>query len=279
MTVHTERRGEAGEILVVTLDRPERRNALDHATLQELLGALGDADGVRALVLTGAARHFCAGADLTGVEDAAFATTLQQVLDGLCNASFPTIAAIEGAALGAGTQLAVACDLRVATPDALFGIPAAKLGLMVNHWTVQRVELLAGPGPARAMLLAAEVLSGADAFRVGMVNRSAPASPPDAPEPAPDPAGQEAPTTVVGGPPGAEDLPPVLVEALRWAQSIVALAPLTIAGHKLMLNRLGPAPRPDPEVTAAFDRAWASNDFHEGIAAFRERRAPVFRGE
>ena len=85
------------------------------------------------------------------------------MLDGAARRAVPVIAAVEGAALGAGTQLAVACDLRVATPDARFGIPAAKLGLMVDHWTVQRLALLAGHGPARAMLLAAEVLDGAAA--------------------------------------------------------------------------------------------------------------------
>ncbi|MBA3282326.1 MAG: enoyl-CoA hydratase/isomerase family protein, partial [Acidimicrobiia bacterium] len=151
MTVHTETRGEGDAVTVVTLDRPERRNAVDHGTLDELTEALEDASArsTRVLVLTGAAGHFCAGADLTGVEDASFATLLQGVLDRLRDVSFPTIAAVEGAALGAGTQLAVACDLRVAAATASFGIPAAKLGLMVNHWTVQRVAALAGASTAR----------------------------------------------------------------------------------------------------------------------------------
>src|SRR4029077_13054307 len=148
----------------------------------------------RALVLTGAGGHFCAGADLTGLEDDGFARVLRTVLDGLRDAPFPTIAAVDGAALGAGTQLAIACDLRVATPRARFGIPAAKLGLMVDHWTVERLALLAGHGPARAMLLAADELSGEAALRLGLVQRA-------------------------GG----------LDAALEWAGAIAELAPLTIA--------------------------------------------------
>lgn len=246
MTVHTETRGEGDAITVVTLDRPERRNAVDHDTLAELTEVLQAAAArpTRVLVLTGAAGHFCAGADLTGVEDASFATLLQGVLDRLLDVPFPTIAAVEGAALGAGTQLAVACDLRVATANASFAIPAARLGLMVNHWTVQRVASLAGASTARAVLLAAEVVSGADALRLGLVNRE-------------------------GG----------LPEALGWAERIATLAPLTIAGHKLMLNRLEQAPAPDVGVDAAFSRAWESADFAEGIDAFRTRRTPEFRGQ
>jgi enoyl-CoA hydratase len=246
VTVHVEIVGEDEAITVVTLDRPERRNALDHATLAELTEVLADAQArpTRVLVLTGASGHFCAGADLQGVEDASFATLLQGVLDRLVEVSFPTMAAIEGAALGAGTQLAVACDLRVATAGASFGIPAAKLGLMVNHWTVQRVATLLGPSTARAVLLAAEVVDGEQALRLGLVNRA-----------------------------GA------LPEALAWAEQIATLAPLTIAGHKLMLNKLEAPPAGDDDVTLAFTRAWESADFAEGLDAFRTRRTPTFRGQ
>lgn len=248
MAVHSSVRsvGELDEALtIITLDRPERRNALDHATLTELTAVLQAAEErpTRALILTGADGHFCAGADLTGVEDASFARLLQGVLDRLRDVSFPTIAAIEGAALGAGTQLAVACDLRVATAGSSFGIPAAKLGLMVNHWTVQRTASMLGPSMARAVLLAAEVVRGDDAHRLGLVNR-------------------------VGA----------LPEATDWAEEIAALAPLTIAGHKLMLNRLEAELGDDDAVQAAFDRAWASQDFAEGIESFRARRSPRFQG-
>jgi enoyl-CoA hydratase len=243
VTVHSERRGREDRVALVTLDRPERRNALDRATLDELHTAIGDAAGARVLVLTGANGHFCSGADLTGVEDESFAVLLQQVLDALHDAPFPTIAAVDGAALGAGTQLAIACDLRVATPGSRFGIPAAKLGLMVNHWTVHRLALLAGSGPAHAMLLAAEVLSGDEAYRLGLANRAG-----------------------------------YLGNAVSWAEEIADLAPLTIAGHKVMLNRLEEAPPAGPEITAAFSAAWQSSDLQEGLAAFREHRNPDFEG-
>jgi len=233
-------------VAVLTIDRQARRNAVDHAALVELADGVADAAAagdVRALVLTGAGGHFCAGADLTGVEDAAFASVLRRVLEGLGTVPFPTIAAVEGVALGAGTQLAAACDLRVAADDARFGIPAARLGLMVDQWTVDRVARLAGEGTARAMLLAAEVVSGADAHRVGFVQRL-----------------------------GRLDA------ALAWAEEIAALAPLTVAGHKLALGRRVPASVDDPEVSEAFRRAWGSDDLREGMAAFRERRPPRFEG-
>lgn len=238
------RRQRVGAVDVVTIDRPERRNALDAAHCQALLAAVAGAatDGARVVVVAGAGGHFCAGADISAVPDQRFLAHLGELLDTIAALPLPVMAAVEGVALGAGLQLAVACDLRVAAPDSRFGVPAAKLGLMVDHWSAQRIALLAGHGPARAMLLAAEEFDGAAAVRLGLAQRAG----------------------------GVED-------AVAWAGHIATLAPLTVAGHKLALNRVEPAPA-DAEVDEARRRAWASADLAEGIAAFAERRSPRFEG-
>ena len=267
--IHVEDLGDHGRVRLVTIDRQERRNALDHDALEGLLAAIDGAprtdaigsapaagaptgggrhDATRVLVLRGAGGHFCAGADLSGVEDPSFVALLNRVLNGLRDAPFPTIAAVDGAALGAGTQLAVACDLRTATEDATFGIPAAKLGLMVDQWTIQRLVTIAGQGPARAMLLAALTYSGAEAFSFGLVQRLGPVE-----------------------------------DTLAWAEQIATLAPLTIAGHKVGLNETEnggalPGDGPTPIYQAVFTRAWGSDDLQEGLAAFRERRPADFQG-
>jgi enoyl-CoA hydratase len=240
--IHLEDRGS---VALLTIDRPDRRNALDHEALEQLLDAHARSRSARVVVLTGAGGHFCAGADLSGVEDAGFTDLLRAVLAALRDDDRPLVAAVDGAALGAGTQLAIACDLRVATAGARFGIPAAKLGLMVDHWSIQRLSLLAGAGPARAMLLGGATYGGDEAERLGFVQRL-----------------------------GSLD------DALGWADEIAALAPLTLAGLKLALNRLEmPVGRgDDPAVHATWEAAWASEDLREGITAFRERRRPVFHG-
>lgn len=233
-------------VAVITLDRPLRRNALDVEACEALLAALQSVapehSGVRAVVVTGAGGNFCAGADVSDVPSDRFLAALRDVLDTIAALPVPVIAAVEGVALGAGLQLAVACDLRVATPDSRFGVPAAKLGLVMDHASVQRVALLAGHGPARAMLLAAEEIDGASAVRLGLVQRAG----------------------------GVDD-------AVAWAGQIAALAPLTVAAHKLALNRLE-ASLSDPDVDEARRRAWASGDLSEGVAAFRQRRPPQFEG-
>ena len=240
--MRTERRGT---VTVLTLDRPERRNAVDHATLLALAAAIEVArgDGTRAVVLTGEPPAFCAGADLTGVEEGEFAAALAAVLRGFTELPIPVIGAIDGAALGAGSQLASVCDLRVATPTSRFGIPAARLGLVVDHWTVRRLNQEFTPSVARAMLVAAETFDGARLHAIGAVHRL-----------------------------GALD------DALSWADEIAALAPLTIAGHKLALERSSTEPAVDADVEAARASAWASADAVEGRTAFLEKRPAQFTG-
>lgn len=245
MTVHVE---WGDRVVLLTLDRPDRRNAVDHATVLELLEVqreLGDAAiaDVRAVVLTGAPPAFSAGADLSGVEEGRFGADLSTVLRGFGALPMPVIASIDGPALGAGAQLAIAADLRVATPDSEIGIPAARLGLVVDHWTVRRLAAEFTVPVARAMLMAAETYSGARLHSLGGIHR----------------LGRR-------------------VDALDWAMELAALAPLTLRGHKVALERLGPEPPRDDSVEAARRAAWASADAQEGRNAFLEKRRSSFTG-
>ncbi|TFH13076.1 MAG: enoyl-CoA hydratase [Acidimicrobiales bacterium] len=245
MTVDLE---HDGLVAVVTLDRPERRNAVDHSTLLELLDvqaaiASRAPDAIRAVVLTGKPPAFSAGADLNGVEEGRFATDLGSVLRGFGTLPVPVIAAIDGPALGAGAQLAIATDLRVATPDSVIGVPAAKLGLVVDHWTIRRLASEFSPPIARAMLLAAQTYTAAQLHATGGIHR-------------------------LGG----------LDEAIGWAHEISPLAPLTIVGHKIGLERADPDPSADDVFETARSIAWASADAEEGRTAFLEKRPARFTG-
>lgn len=243
--VRVDDRSDVGAgVLQITLDRPERRNAVDHATLLALREAQAEAANARVVVLTGAPPAFCAGADLHGVEEAVFAGDLRRVLHGFTTLSAPVVAAIDGAALGAGAQLAAVADLRVATPDSILGVPAARLGLVIDHWTIDRIAQEFGSPVARAMLLAAQTYTGAQLHASGGVHR-------------------------LGG----------LDDALSWAAQIAALAPLSIAAHKVGLES-SMATRPaDPAFEAARARAWSSRDAQEGRAAFLAKRIAEFRGD
>ncbi len=236
-----------GAVQLITIDRPSRRNAVDHATLLGLIHAqaqAADATGeIRAVVLTGAAPAFSAGADLTGAESGEFTRLLRTVLQGFGRLAITTLAAIDGPALGAGTQLAIACDLRVATPTSRFGIPAAQLGLAVDEWTIERLAAQAGASIARNMLLAASTYTAEQLEPSGFIHRR-----------------------------GNLDV------AMEWATKIAGLAPLTIAAHKLALEALLP-PHPHRDLfEQARQRAWDSADATEGRQAFLEKRPANFTG-
>ena len=233
-------------VLIATINRPARKNAVDQETLTELAEALKQAEtqSARVFVLTGAEKTFCSGADLSGVRETQLTDALHKLLIQLANSRCVTIAAIDGHALGAGAQLAISCDLRVATARATVGVPAARLGLVVNHWTVERLTRECSWPVARAMLLAARNYSGEELANLGAVHRI-----------------------------GDFD------SALAWAHEIAALAPLSIAGHKAALNASSREPDINELVQRARDYAWASKDVDEGRAAFLEKRAANFKGE
>lgn len=241
--VRVEERSEVGPgVWSITLDRPERRNAVDHPTLLALLDAQRAVADARVVVLSGEPPAFCAGADLTGVEEGAFAADLARVLRGFVALAAPVMAAIDGPALGAGAQLASVCDLRVATPASVVGVPAARLSLVIDHWTIDRLRAEFGAATARGMLLAAETYTGERLHGSGAVHRL-----------------------------GTID------DALAWAGEIAVLAPLSNAAHKVGLEVVGAGEGRDRfEVLRA--EAWDSDDAREGREAFLEKRRPSFRG-
>ena len=230
---------------MITLNRPGKRNALTVEVCHGLRAAIAAelAAGARALVLTGAGTVFCSGADLDEVYTAEFLDALYAMLHAVADAPVPVIAAVNGPAIGAGTQLALAADLRVAAPGAVFGVPTAKIGLAVDPWTIRRLAALAGSGAARELLLACAQLDAAAALRCGLAQRSG--------EPA---------------------------DAVAWAHELTTLAPLTVAYSKRVLNDLTAGTGDQSQWDAAFAACWASADLAEGRQARTERRPPHFRG-
>jgi enoyl-CoA hydratase len=231
-----------GEVVTLEMQRPERRNALNEELVTGLHRAVTEAAAdCRAIVLTGAGPYFSAGADLSRPHSEQFLRALLAMLRAVDQAPVPVIAAINGGALGAGVQLALASDLRVLGAEAFVGIPAAKLGVSLDNWTVRRLSSLIGGGPARTMLLGAELISAADAYGFGFANR-------------------------IG----------TLADAQSWAKSIAALAPLSVRHLKMVLN--ADSDEETPEQRAALRAAWASADAEEALQARKENRAPKFVG-
>ncbi|QBJ97419.1 enoyl-CoA hydratase [Rhodococcus sp. ABRD24] len=235
-----------GHVVTLELQRPERRNALNSALCVAVREGLEKAvaEEARVVVLTGQGTAFCAGADLSGdVYAEGFTDTLLEMLHTIDSIPIPVIAAVNGPAIGAGTQLALAADLRVVSPEARFGIPAAKLGISVDKWTVRRLVSLVGGGPARTMLLGAEMLHADQAFAHGLANK-------------------------IGN----------LATAREWASSIAELAPLSLQHLKLVFNDDGTREAQTPEQLTALYAAWGSEDAQEARMARMENRAPEFRG-
>src|SRR6202790_1864795 len=233
-------------VTTIELQRPERRNALTSELADGLRTAVEQAvaDDIRAIVLTGQGSVFCAGADLSGDAFAAdYPDRLIALNKAIDEAPVPVIGAINGPAIGAGLQLAMRCDLRVAAPDAFFQFPTSKYGLALDNWSIHRLSSLVGHGRARAMLLTAEKLTAETALLTGMANR-------------------------VG----------TLADAQAWAAEIAGLAPLALQHAKRVLNDDGSLEEPSPAQKELFDKAWGSQDVIEAQVARVEKRPPKFQG-
>jgi enoyl-CoA hydratase len=174
----------ADRIATITVNRPDKLNALDDATIGELGRAIDEArsrDDVAGVLLTGAGRAFVAGADISELStQSAFeakerARRGQEVFRRFETSPKPVIAAINGFALGGGCELAMACHVRIASEAAKFGQPETKLGIVPGYGGTQRLPRLVGQGRALQLLLTGEIIDAGEAFRIGLVNRVVPA--------------------------------------------------------------------------------------------------------
>ncbi|MEV4809313.1 enoyl-CoA hydratase/isomerase family protein [Micromonospora avicenniae] len=236
-----------GPVARVVIHNPARRNAMTPDMWRQLppvLDRLEAEPAVRALVLTGAGDAFCAGADLGDLDellaagDGSIAVAAEERL-----ASFakPTIAAVRGACVGGGCQLAVACDLRIAAVDARFGVPPARLGLVYPAPTTRRLARLVGPSAAKFMLFTAELIDAERALRIGLADEVVPAAALDA-------------------------------RVDEIATAIAERSPISVAAAKEIVDdRAGPA-----RVAWWHRKVAESGEAREGIAAVRERRTPGF---
>lgn len=231
-----------GHVVIIELQREDQRNALNLELCLAIRAAADEAvdAGARVIVVTGKGSAFCSGADLDRVYGPDFLDALYGMLHHLTRLPVPIIAAVNGAAIGAGTQLAMACDLRVVDDKAKFAVPVARNGMAVDAWTMRTLAGLAGMGVARRMMLTAATLDRKEALDCGLA-----------------------------------DAHGSIKYAVAWAHEIAELAPLSIAHSKLVLNSSG---EDDAVIEKSFAEVWASADIQEAAAARSERRAPVFKG-
>jgi enoyl-CoA hydratase len=253
---------EAGAdgVAVVTVNRPDKLNALSTAVILELKDAferIACDPAIRAAIVTGAGQKaFVAGADiaelesLSAAEARAFALRGQRVLRLLESGGKPSVAAVNGYALGGGLELAMACTVRFASENARLGQPEVKLGIVPGYGGTQRLPRLVGRGRALEMLLSGEPVTAAEAHRIGLVNAVTPQA-------------------------------ELLNYSRGWLAKVLANGPLAVA---LTMEAVDAGLDAGLEVglrleAAAFGLSAATEDRREGTRAFLEKRSPVFAGK
>ena len=262
----------AGQLLIdtpldgvrrMTISNPAKRNALDHAILDGIAEAVraADADGIRALILTGADGMFSSGYDIGDIPPDVFAAEAEKLvahpftsaIDALDATDIPTIAALPGHTIGGGLELALACDLRVARDGIQLGMPPAKLGLVYSHTGLRRFLHAIGEPRTRQLFLLGRNISAREAQGWGLVHELT----------------------------GAEDLEGF---ALDWAAELAANAPLSVRGNKRVLRALLAAeaslhPEIEADLIALRKACFDSADLAEGVRAFGEKRPARWQGQ
>ena len=251
-----------GGVALLVLNRPERMNALNNELATALYGALeriAQDDSIRAVVLTGAGRAFCAGGDLAVIGKGREANNSKQ-LEPILRAGMgavlkirtmpqPVIAAVNGAAAGAGMNVALAADIRIAAEEAMFGQNFAKVGLFPDYGGTYFLPELVGPSKAAEMFYTGDMIDAQTAFNLGLLNRVVPSAQLEA-------------------------------EAMTVAQRIASGPPLAIRAVKKVLfaSQKDALERALEAEVAHQMKCFASEDCLEGVHAFFEKRAPQFRG-
>ena len=250
----------AGPIATLTFNRPEARNAMTWAMYEALVEACErvDADeSIRVFVLRGAGgKAFVAGTDISQFQSFTdrqdglkYDELLDHVLDRIERVTKPTIAQVEGVAVGGGCAIAMVCDLRIATPQSSFGIPIARtLGNCLSGASYSRLVDLAGPAVVKDLMFTGRLIDAAEAHAIGLVNRIV-----------------------------AADEIGAAVE--RLAREIAANAPLTLRATKEMIRRVLEKRRlAAGDAADLVELCYTSDDFHEGVAAFLAKRKPQWSG-
>jgi enoyl-CoA hydratase/carnithine racemase len=245
-------------IATVTINRPEKRNAMNTAVLEGLktsFARLEDDRDVRVVVLRAEGRAFCSGLDLRELGQTQSATVdpetgVTRLFRQIEGSRHPTIAMVNGDALAGGCELALHCDLRVASEEARFGMPLARIGLVVPFPLGCKLVEVIGPAFTRQVLFTGQPVAALRAYQMGMVHMV---------------------------------VPPAELEPATYqlARTIAANAPLSLAGMKATILRAVSARDaiPHEDLDELVNRARKSADAQEGIRAMMEKRRPVFRGQ
>jgi len=246
----------------LTISNPEKRNALDHAILDaiaEQMPALANGIETRCVIITGEGRMFSAGYDIGDIPEEVFAEEAERLvahpfhraIEAVEEFPFPTLAAINGHALGGGLELAVACDLRLAASGVKLGMPPGKLGLIYSHTGLLKFIDTVGPARTRELFLVGRNVDAERAEQIGLVNE-------------------------VVDPEQFEQI------AVELASEIASNAPLSTQGNKEIIRKLTSFSRmtgdEEEELIELRLSSFKSEDFREGVKAFGEKRPPEWKG-